>query len=108
MGWNEPKKPTSNSEYQAKKQRFRRIQFALRIVLAAAALFVIFAPRGNWTKFAAVLLVFVGLAVLAYELIAGTSYFLEKSRQGYKVGPYTDTSRAAASVEDSDPPFETN
>ncbi len=61
------------------------------------ALSVSFIPRDNafrWVSLVAfVALIVYSVAVMIYEVIAGTSYFREKYRQGYKVGPYADIPR---------------
>lgn len=97
MASEEPQKRLSNAEYQTKKQRYRRLQFRLRITLCIAILVVILtitiAPNGDWTKATSALLATVGVIVVVVEVSASKSYFSEKRRQGYKLGPYIDTPR---------------
>jgi hypothetical protein len=101
-----PRKPLSHEEHLEKRRRFRRRQDRIRLGLIAFGLVAVgvnLIPRHSSIRWVSLVvfaaLVVYALAAVTYEVIAGTSYFREKYRQGYKVGPYADIPRKSAPVE---------
>src|ERR1700677_3844843 len=87
----------SRSEYRTKRKRFRRRQSFLRAGLITLVILFIVSPRhGSLRLLSNVtlgLLLLVALMTVIFEVVAGTSYFREKHRQGYKMGPFAEIHR---------------
>jgi hypothetical protein len=87
--------PLSHSAYLEKRRQFRRWQSILRLGLLVIGIALIATPKHGPAFIAvAVLLLAWALFTVLFEVIAGLSYFREKRRQGYKIGPYADVPRS--------------
>jgi hypothetical protein len=92
-----PREPLSHDQYLQKRRRFRRRQNCIRLGIIAVILLFLVVPRhgshDSLSNALAWVLVAYCVVALTVEVVGATSYFSEKYRQGYKIGPYADIPR---------------